>query len=70
MAKSIDKFKVGDNIVQRMRKGKPRMDYLPPGGTITDMVWRDTNGGYDKTLDYYIDGQNVGWIYERDWLYQ
>jgi hypothetical protein len=68
MAKTIEKFCIGDKIVQRMRKGQPKNEYLPPGGTITDMVWI---GGGDLRLQlYYIDGQNVGCIYERDWMYQ
>ena len=76
MANVIQEFKVGDRIVQRMRKGEPRclaaMEWgmpIPMSGTITDIVV--STGKYPDHYEvrHYIDGVNVGYLDRRDWMY-
>ena len=70
MAKTIEDFKVGDRIRQRMRMGLTKDARRPSSGTITKIELRSECGGRRIVLDYYIDGEFVGWIWESDWLYQ
>ena len=76
MANVIQNFKVGDRIVQRMRKGEPAcwaaMEWgmpIPFSGTVTDIVVRTGDYPDHYEVTHYIDGVNVGKLDKRDWMY-
>ena len=67
--KTIEKFMIGDRIVQRNKRGRPAQSvFLPLEATITNIYWRDGEDG-EKHMVYELDGKPCGWIYEWNWLY-
>ena len=69
MSRTIENFKIGDRIIQRIRKGNPMAgSHLPIGGTITNIYWVDKGGG-ERTKIYELDGKPVGWLMPYEWLY-